>query len=137
MKIKEQIAHLKRFDLPMKDFIVVSSGAMAIRGIREAKDLDIIVAPELWDEMSKSHKTTVNEWGIERICLTDDIAVLHPAQSIFGNSTIIPREELFSKAEIFEGIKFMDLEHLKKIKLKMGREIDLQDIRLIDEYLKS
>jgi hypothetical protein len=32
MKIKDQLANLKKLDLPVEEFVVVSSGSLAIRG---------------------------------------------------------------------------------------------------------
>ena len=137
MSISAQLALLKSFDLPASDFVIVSSGALAIRGIREAKDLDVIVTPALWNELIKTHPVGLNTWNIERVFLDKDgdIEILNPAQSIFGNSKIVPFQKIFDKADIFEGVRFMNLEHLKKIKARLGREIDLRDIELIDRYL--
>ncbi len=135
MSIYEQLENLKKLQLAKDEFVVVSSGALAIRGIREAKDIDVIVTQSLWNELIKTYTVSLNDWGIENICLKDDIEILNPTQSIFGNSSIIPIGEIFSKADIFDDIRFINLEQLKKIKSKMGREIDLLDVKFIDQYL--
>jgi len=135
MKITEQLANLRQLRLPEEEFVVVSSGALAIRGIRDAKDIDVIVTESLWTELAKKYEVTLNDWGVERLCLPHNIEILSPTQSIFGNSKIVPLKDIFSKADVFNGIKFMNLEHLKLIKAKLGRPIDFQDIKLIDEYL--
>ncbi len=137
MKIKDQLLPLKKLDLPSDEFIVVSSGSLAIHGIREAKDIDVIVTESLWDELSKKYQVGLNKWGIERLDLPNDIEILNPRQSIFGDSKVVPLNDLFLKAHVFEGVKFMNLNHLKEIKQALGRPVDLQDIELIDEYLKS
>ena len=136
MNLNTQIKNLKKLDLPNDNFVVVGSGALAIRGIREAQDIDIIVTHSLWDEMAQKYKIGLNQWGIENICLNNDIEILNPVQSIFGNSKYIPAQEIFNKADMFYGIKFINLEHLKKIKEQLGRKIDLQDIVLIDDFIK-
>lgn len=137
MNIQDKLIKLKELKLPFENYMVVSSGALAIRGIREAGDLDVIVTKELWNELSKKHKITINESGIERLEVDKDIEIINPDQSYFANESGIPMEEMFSKADVFEGVKFMNLEHLKLAKAKLGREKDLKDIALIDAYLSS
>lgn len=135
--LDKEIEQLKKLELPVDKFVVVSSGALAVRGIREAKDLDVIVTNSLWNKLATTYQTEV-ENGVERIKFDNsNIEILNPAQSIFGNSGVVSVEEIFEKADIFGGIKFINLNHLKKIKLKLGREKDLKDIELIDEYLKN
>lgn len=135
--LDKEIEQLKKLGLPIDEFVIVSSGALAIRGIREAKDLDVIVTNSLWNKLTAIYQTEV-ENGVERIKFDNsNIDILNPAQSIFGNSGVVSVEEIFEKADIFGGIKFINLNHLKKIKLKLGREKDLKDIELIDEYLKN
>ncbi len=136
-KFTLQLENLKALNLPPNEFIVVGSGSLAVRGIREAKDVDIVVTESLWNVMSKKYKVELNDWGVERLCLPHDIEILNPKQSIFGNSKIVPFKGIFNNADVFDGIKFLDLEHLKMIKLKLGRPIDLQDIKLIDKYLQA
>ncbi len=46
-------------------------------------------------------------------------------------------EELLPKAYWHEGTPFMSLETLREAKVQLGREKDLHDIQLIDEYLVS
>lgn len=137
INIEEQLSSLKKLELPRDQFIVAGSMPLAIRGIRSAKDIDMIVTPVLWDILSAKYNTKPNKWGVETFCLPDQIEILNPKQSIFGNSSIIPLDELLEKADIFDGIKFMNLGHLRKMKLKLGRDKDLQDVKLIDVYLKS
>ena len=135
MNIKSQIKNLKKLNLPTDQYVIVGSGALAIRGLREAKDLDVIVTQSLWDKMRKKYDVAPNSWGVECMVLPHDIETLNPQQSIFGNSKIVLREEIFAQAEMFDGVPFMSLEHLKKIKLELGREIDLKDVEMIDAYL--
>lgn len=135
MNFQKQFENLKKLNLPTDQFVVVSSGALSIRGIRDSKDIDIIVTETLWDDMIKKHPTGINSFGIENIELENDIEILHPVQSLFGNSQIVPVQELFEKADVFDGIKFINLDHLKILKMELGRERDIEDINLINNYL--
>lgn len=136
MDFKSKLESLKRLNLPNSDFIIVSSGALAIRGIREARDIDVVVTKTLWNELSEKYPVVLED-NVERIHFDNDIEILNPKQSIFGNSELLPLEEMFKEADVFEDIKFINLNHLKKVKQKVGREKDLNDIVLIDNYLES
>lgn len=125
---------LKELNLPKEHFVVVSSGALAIRGLRQAKDLDVIVDELLWEKLSKKYEVKLNEWNVENLHINEDIEILNPAQSMYGNSDVVSREVIFQKADEFEGIKFINLEHLKIIKQKLGRQKDLEDIALIENF---
>ena len=137
MNIKTQLDNLKKLNLPTDQFVVVSSGVLAIRGIRDAKDIDVVVTDSLWNEMITHTQVILNSWRIPTLQLENDIEILDPAKSIFGNSKVVPVKEIFEKADVFDGVKFINLYHLKKIKLEMGREIDLKDIELIDTYIHN
>ncbi|MEI6843008.1 MAG: hypothetical protein WCK48_00640 [bacterium] len=136
MDFSTQLSNLKKLNLSAGQFLVVSSGALAVRGIREAKDIDVVVTQELWDELITKYPV-VSQSGVDRVVLPDDIEILSPHQSVFGNSEIVPLEEMFGHADTFHGVKFINLEHLKKIKLKLGREKDMKDIELIDAFLNT
>lgn len=137
MDFNLEIKKLKKLNLPSSNFVIVGSGPLAIKGIRDSKDLDIIVTPPLWNELIKKYKVSKNEWGVEILSINDFIEILNPKDSLFGNSKVVPVDDIFKNADVIYGIKFINLEHLKKIKVSMGREKDLDDVRLIDQYLYS
>lgn len=138
MDFEEEIKKLKELDLPKSDFVVVGSGALAIRGIRGSKDLDVVITPNLWSELIKKFKvTTDNEWGIETLSIDGQMEILNPKDSIYGNSEAVSFEDLLTQADEIDGIKYINLDHLKKVKAWLGREKDLKDIELIDEYLSK
>lgn len=137
MNFQAQFNSLKKLNLPTDQFVVVGSGSLSVRGIRESLDLDVIVTQSLWGEMTKKYLVRINSFGAEDLDLENEIEILNPVQSIFGNSGIIPVEQIFEKADLFDGIKFINLDHLSKIKLKLNREKDLKDIELINQYLSD
>ncbi len=138
MNFQRQLEKLKSFGWPQKEFVVVSSGALAVRGIRDSHDLDVMVSKILWNELSKKYPTVKNEYGIERLCPDPEIEIFHPEHTIFGDAGgILQTQEVFERADLLEEIQFMNLRDLKLIKTKMGREKDLRDIELIDTYLET
>ena len=137
MNFQKQFETLRRLNLPANQFVVVGSGALSIRDLRDSKDLDLIVTGSLWEQMIQIFPIGINSFGVQNLGLENDIEILNPTQSIFGNSKIVPLKEIFEKADMFDGVKFINLDHLRKIKLKLGREKDFKDIELIDQYLNQ
>jgi hypothetical protein len=127
---------LKRLDLPAGQYVVVGSGTMAAKGIRESSDLDVMVTDELWNELIERYEVR-SETGRSVIRLSDVVEIVCPVDSVFGNSEVVPIEEIFDKAERIQGYNFINLEHLIKIKAWMNREKDLKDIELIKNYLNQ
>ncbi|MEK6816274.1 MAG: hypothetical protein AABY09_01560 [Nanoarchaeota archaeon] len=50
------LKELKNLKLPKDKFAVFGSGSMAIRGLRENKDIDIIVKEGLWKKLSVKYE---------------------------------------------------------------------------------
>lgn len=132
-----QLESLVRLHLPTEQYVVVSSGALAVRGIRDSRDLDIVVTESLWNDLVHKHPIARNSNGVRILQLDNTIEVLQPHDSMFGDSIIVPFQTICEHADIFCGIKFIALGHLKMIKQVMGRDKDLRDIELIDQYLSE
>lgn len=137
MNFKKYFESLKRLNLPVGQFVVAGSGALSVRGIRDSKDLDVIVTESLLDRLIQGNRIGANKFGVQNIELDGSIEILNPSQSMFTNSTIIPVKDVFEKADEFDGVKFINLEHLKKFKITLSREKDLRDVVLIDDYLRG
>lgn len=134
MDFKVLINQLNNLDLPRDQYVVVGSGAMAARGIREANDFDVLVSMDLWNKLAKDNPVVMSG-KTENIEFTD-IQILGNG-SMYRIDEIANIEEMFNTAEIIEGHKFLDLNLIKKFKLNEGREKDLKDVELIDKYLQD
>lgn len=127
------LSEMKSLGLPPDDFAVFGSGPMVIRGMREPHDLDVLARGEAW-EICKSKSKPPKAVSGGELCkfFNDDIEIF---------SSWAPGEwdvdELIDTAEIFEGIRYVRLEHVLEWKRRMGREKDLKDIAMIEEYLKG
>jgi len=129
---------LKKLNLPKGKYAVFGSGPLAIRALRENKDIDIIVKSDLWQQLKKKHP--------DKIKKTED----DKAESIYlGNIQILEvnyqdwsafvddPDKLIDEAEIIQGFSFVKLEHLLECKKIMNRKKDWQDIKLINDYLSK
>lgn len=134
MKFKLLLKQLRGLKLPVDQFAVTSSGPMAVRGIREARDLDIVVTDKLWEELSKKYPVIPRD-----LCDTlhvGDVEILGNF-SKNPNSGIATVDEQINTADVIDGIRFVNLNLIIKFKQELGREKDLKDIKLIKEYLDT
>ncbi|MDZ7611671.1 MAG: hypothetical protein U5L10_02815 [Candidatus Moranbacteria bacterium] len=115
--------------MPEDQYAVYGSGPMAVRGIREASDLDLMVKDEFYEELKNKYK----EEAKGKIKLEQGKIEIFPA----WNSLVDNPEEVISRAELIKGFKFIKLGDLIDWKRKMGRDKDFKDIRLIENFLQS
>ena len=84
----------------------------------------------LWDKLVETYSPTKNGRGMPVIELGN--------MEIFNTWTpwFDDVEPLIDDAEIIEGYPFVKLEKVIEWKTSFGREKDLKDLKLIEEYLK-
>jgi hypothetical protein len=129
MKINEFLKNIEELDFPNDKFAIFGSGPLAIRGLREAKDIDLVIKEELWDELAKKYPV-IGE--IDKIIKLKDIEIHHDWKPWFNDVN-----EIIDDADIFNGIRFVKLEHVLKFKKAFNREKDKNDVILIEKYLKN
>lgn len=136
MNINELLEKLNQLNLPRNQYAIVGSGPLAVRGIREAHDLDILVTPELWDQLSQQYPVKhTPDLLFDQIEL-ENLTILGRG-SVFRDNPIASVDTQIKTADVFMGHNFLNLDLLKKFKAKLGREKDFKDIELINEYLAS
>lgn len=128
---------LKELDFPLREY-VISGGAMAAHGIREAHDLDILVTPRLYQRLLDE--------GWAR-CLCEQCVQTNRFMLKGENVDILPNytygkyigdvDWLIKNADMIYGYPFMDLNELIKFKRELGRPKDFIDIKLIEDYIKQ
>lgn len=126
---------LNKLSLPEDQFVIVGSGPLGVRNIRECRDLDVLVTDKLWIELAKKYPVK-KEHGIDKIEVAEGIEMLSKG-SAFRDPSIASIDEIIRTADLIEGIRYINLELLKKFKQKMAREKDLKDIELIKDYLST
>lgn len=61
MNYLELLRELDKLSLPKNQYAITSAGTMAIRGIRQTRDIDLIVTDELWEELAKIYPVSKEE----------------------------------------------------------------------------
>lgn len=125
---------VKTLNLPVGQFVVFGSGPLTAHGIRESRDIDLLVTSSLYKEL-KHAGWEEKEWPSGGCYLVKDEIEADDSWH-YGDYNPAP-SEVIAKAEIVEGVPFAPLTEVLKWKQAYGRPKDLDDIRLIEDYLKT
>ena len=120
----ERLKDLERLNLPKDQYLIWGSGPLAIRGLREGKDIDLIVSNQLWQHLVKDY--TLLSKNMIRI---GDIEIWNDCLNLTSKI-----DEMISHPDVIEGFPFMTLTDTIEWKKLMGREKDHKDITLIKNY---
>jgi len=123
MKKAEMIEKLKAFPYDPAEYWVITGGAMVLYGIREeSSDIDLGCTAGLADRLEQEgYLYKVTDDGNRWFKLGEDIEV-------FENW-------LFDTVDHVDGIPVISVQGLIEMKKDLGREKDLRDIALINDFL--
>lgn len=126
MLYKEDIIRILRdMNLPLSEYWITSGAGLVIHGVKEAtRDIDLGCTTNLVEQyLRKGCKYRVVDDNSKIVEVSDKIEML---------------ENWFvDEIEFIDGLPVGSLESIKKQKLELGRDKDINDIRLIDEYIKN
>jgi uncharacterized protein (TIGR00730 family) len=116
--------------LPAGQYVVCGSAAMAVRGLRAAGDIDLLVLPGLYAQLERSG------WHERRFPGSDRPRALHhgpfDAATTWSVGAFRPDPaRLIADAEVIDGIAFVPLATVAAWKRACGRPKDLADLDLI------
>lgn len=134
MKKNEIIEKVKALGLPGGEYVVFGSCPLAIAGIREAGDIDMLVSDSLWEQLKREGWQIVDK-GPDDKPLAHDVFEVHNSWNFSSYQPTL--KELLTSADVYDDIPFASLEEVRKWKTASGREKDLKDIKLIDAYYKA
>ena len=118
-----------KLNLPVGSYAIFGSGPMAVRGIREANDIDLVVPQKLWDEYAKKYPENIKkgyDLNVDGISLIAD-----------WKPYITDTAPLINNPDIIHGLPFVKLDYLILFKRALGREKDIADLKLIEAYLAN
>lgn len=132
---KKLLNLLRSLKLPPSDYAVFGSGPMYIRGIKDlGHDLDIIARDKAWEVACKISDPKPTQSGNGEVVEINGGEIEIFKQWWPGEWDV---DELIDSAETFEGIKYVTLENVVKWKKLMGRDKDLDHIKMIERYLRK
>ncbi len=131
------IQKIKALDLPIGKYIVFGSSVMEVHGIRKAKDIDLIVDKDVYRELK--NRGWKRYWFFKRVLTCK--ALKKDGNEAFSHikwkTYQVGNDELFKKAEIIDGVPFMEINEYLRYKRCLPRPKDKADVKLIEAYLAS
>jgi hypothetical protein len=135
MNLDEVIRTVKRLRLPEGSYIVYGSGPLALHGIREVNDVDMLVAKDLKAELKASGWREINK-GPNDTPAINGVVEAHDTWSFCEYSPTLT--ELLSRADVYKGVTFASLEDVLKWKLASPTsDKNLKDIETIRAKLSE
>lgn len=128
MNFKDLLKELDALDLPKDQYVITSSGPLAVRGIREAHDIDLVVTPKLWEALKQKHP--VKEMGLCDSIQIGNIDIL----GNFRSERLFTSEDQINQADVIDGHRYVNLETIIAFKKQLGRDKDKRDLELIKDY---
>jgi hypothetical protein len=113
--IKSFLMELDSLNIPKEDYIIFGSGPMAIKGLLEPSDLDVVVRENVYREMFGDEEP-IRIGNMELSYTWPDIDI----------------EELFNNVVWYEGYPFAHMEMVKLYKKQMNRKKDIEDLNLLN-----
>lgn len=127
MNKKDIIDTLKKYNFDSTKYIVISSAAMVLLGIKDTtKDIDIAVSDDYYEYLLKNYNCkfeSINEYG-KKVYFIHDI--INFSSTYYKNNRLI-----------IEEIPIQTANDILELKLFLKREKDYKDIELIKEYINE
>lgn len=118
---------LKKLNFQRGEYAVCGSGPLAIRDIRIARDLDVIVKKRLWKKLSSRYKVDGYHNNLIRF---KNIEVWATWMELTAELN-----EMVDTADVFYGIPFVNLRYTWEWKKQKKRKKDEEDLQLLQYYL--
>ena len=130
------VQRVRDIGLPLDKLIVIGSGILDAYGIRESNDIDLVVHPEVYEQLCADTSWRVGElygsWA----------PVCKGSAEVWLNWSLDDQphpdyDDLLAHSEMIEDVRFITLAYLYQWKAAKGREKDLNDCRLIEAYQRN
>lgn len=131
--MEDFLKKLKDLNLPKGKFAIFGSGPIGIRGLREIGDLDVIVTEDIFNDFIKRPDFKLDKKKSGNEYLEKDSIEFY--KNWYPGDWDI--NKLIQEAEIIDDLPFVRLEEVLKWKKLKGRDKDIKDIELIEEFLNK
>lgn len=126
---------VKALNLPLDQIIVIGSGILDQLGIRPASDIDLAASSDLMKKLSEESSDWSKKFGYnQRFYFVKDDGSAEVWDGWDFDGQAVSYDDLLDYAVKYDGVRFVDLEFLRKWKSWRGREKDVRDVELIDEW---
>lgn len=126
------LERLRQTGVPIDKAIVIGGGVLELHGIREARDIDLVVDTATFAQLERDGWKHGGQ-GSSSYCLEKGQAEVWADWSTDGSGHP-DYHDLLEVSEPFDGVRAVKLDYLKKRKLERGTEKDLRDIEAIEKH---
>ena len=134
--------HLSKYNLTPDNCVVIGSGIMDAKGIRDSHDIDVVIKTDVYNKLKELEEFTVSDvHGREIIVDNEEIVEAGDSWIVLGKERFY--DDLVKDSEIIDGVRFVTLDFLHRVKKswtendESPREKDFKDIELIESYLSK
>ena len=113
--IKSFLTELNALNIQKEDYVIFGSGPMAIKGLLEPADLDVVVRENVYKKMF-GNKEPIRIGNIELSYTWPNLDV----------------EVLFDNVEWHDGYPFAPIDMVRHYKKQMNRQKDIEDLNLLN-----
>lgn len=133
----ELFNELRELDLLIGEYLIIASGPLGIRHLREMSDVDLKVSDKLWNELSKKYEVFYDDCKVMKLRLSENIEAMCEA-SFAGRNQDGPKiEEQLKNAEIIDNLPFENIQTTLFWKRRSTREKDKKDVESIERWLEE
>lgn len=133
MTKEDVIAKVKSLNFSHGSYVVYGAALFAVYGVREVRDIDMFVSPELYEQLKKRGWKKIMKGPRDEPLIYD----VFEAHNTWEFSPYAPTfEELMYRSVTYTDVTLASIEDICKWKEASGRPKDLADLKLIDAYLK-
>ncbi len=122
------IERVKELNFPLDQLVVIGSGLLDAYGLRAADDIDLVVSDELYDKLKQAGDYKESIKHDEPYLAGDKLEIWKTWGSKYNYQTIK------SISITIEGVNFVNPDLLIVKKREQGRDKDLADIKLLEQY---
>lgn len=134
MNKQQIIDKVKSLNLTEGSYVVFGSCPLALVGLREAGDVDMLVNDETFARLRQDGWREVDK-GKDDNPLAHDVFEAHNSWKFSAYNPTL--QHLLATGTVIDGVPFASLDEVRKWKAASGRPKDFADIELIDGYLSK
>jgi len=123
---------VRALGLPAGKFVIIGSGPLGARGIKECGDVDVLVTQDVWDEYRTREGWRLKQKAPGKTSLDNGQGIELWYDRIPGTWDV---ERLIAEADIINGLPFDRLQNIREWKKLYDRPKDKGDIEAIDRFL--
>lgn len=125
------IKRVQELGLPEGSYVVFGSCPLALAGLRETNDIDLLVTPELYHQLYEEGWQKIQKGPLD----TPVVMKVFEAHDNWEFSSYHPTlVQLLATATVVDGVPFASLAEVRAWKLAFARPKDLADVELIDQH---